>query len=74
MFSVTPNMMHKIPKAKFNEKYSLKTNTLMVTATIGSKAPKIDVGVDPIYFIAKTKAKLDITVVTKANKAKLKPI
>jgi len=48
--------------------------TLTITATTGSNAPKIAVGVDPIYFMAYTKHRLEMTVVRKAKTIKFKNI
>ena len=70
-FSRTPTIIIKIPSAKLNEKSSPKRITLTATATTGSNAPKIEVAVEPISLIAKTKAKLETTVVINANVKKL---
>jgi hypothetical protein len=52
--------------------FSLNINTLTITATTGSRAPKIATGVEPILLIAYTRHKLEITVVRKAKMRKLK--
>lgn len=57
---------------RFWVNFSWNINTLTITATTGSKAPSIAVGVDPIYLMAYTRHKLDITVVRKAKMRKLK--
>ena len=68
----TPVRIKTIPNKRFLVKSSLKNKTLTATAITGSKAPMIAVGVDPIFLMAKTKATLDIKVVTNAKVTKLK--
>ena len=56
------------PTTKDEVSASPKSPTLISTATIGSKAPIIAVGVEPIERTAYTKATKERDVVTRANK------
>ena len=58
----------------FQVRCSLKSTTLIPTATTGSRAPIMDADVDPIFFIAKTSDKIEITEVIKANRVMLSSI
>ena len=60
-----------MPNIRLIVSTSLNIKTLTATATTGSNAPRIAVGVEPIYFMANTSAKLEIKVVTKAKTTKL---
>jgi hypothetical protein len=73
-FKVTPIKIRVIPISKLLVNFSWNISTLISTATTGSRAPKIDTGVDPIYLIAYTRQRLEITVVRNAKIRKLKKI
>ena len=49
---VTAARMSTMPAANRSEKGSLNTKTPISTAVSGSKAPRIAVGVEPIYLAA----------------------
>lgn len=55
-----------------DEKGSEKTKTPMITAVIGSKAPKTDVSVDPILLTASTNVIIDTMVGISASNVMLR--
>ena len=56
------------PAKRFHVAFSPKMATLTPTATTGSRAPNMAVGVDQIHWIANTIKSTDITTVTKENR------
>ena len=53
---------------------SLKTATLMMTATTGSSEPMTAVGVEPMSLMALTSVMSEMTVETSANSRMLMPV
>ena len=64
----TPVKIKAIPMAIFSVKSSLNNKTPIATAVSGSRAPMIEVGVDPIIFIALTIKVKEMMVGTMARK------
>lgn len=59
--------MRRIPTNIIEEKGSENTTTPIITAVMGSNAPKTEVRVDPILLTASTKVIIDTMVGIKAN-------
>lgn len=67
MIMVTETMIMTIPVASFGVNASPKIVTPKMTAVTGSKAPRIAVGVEPIYWMALVVDTKDMAVGKRAN-------
>ena len=68
---VTARMIRMIPQHNRNVNDSPKTVTPKNTAVNGSKAPRIAVGVEPIYWMAPVVQRKDMAVGKTANASRL---
>ena len=67
MIIVTPARIARMPIASCREKLSPKTQTPMITAVTGSRAPMIAAGVLPMRLMERVMKKSDNTVGNKAS-------
>ena len=71
MINVTAKMIINIPQLNLSVRDSPKTVTPKKTAVRGSSAPRMAVGVEPMYWIACVVQRNDIAVGKMANATKL---
>ena len=69
--TVTAEMMSRMPSAMLRVNGSPKMAMPTHTAVTGSIAPNTDVSVEPMFLMARTSARLDITVGTNASITRL---
>ena len=71
IMTVTAEIMSRIPSAMLRVSGSPKMVMPTHTAVTGSMAPNTDVSVEPMFLMARTSARLDITVGTNASITRL---
>lgn len=71
IMTVTAEMMSRMPSAMLRVNGSPKMAMPTQTAVTGSIAPNTDVSVEPMFLMARTSARLDITVGTNASITRL---